>query len=63
MYNFQGNRSDASLRSVNECATCIVKAIVYTPASYTPNTHTPKATSPLAKVELLILLYIYVSFH
>ena len=63
MYNFQGYRSDASLRSVNECATCIVKAIVYTPASYTPNTHTPKATSPLAKVELLILLYIYVSFH
>ena len=40
-------RSDASLRSVDDSAACIVETIVYTPTSYTP------ATSLLAKLEFI----------
>ena len=45
-------RSDASLRSVDDSVACIVKTIVYTPASYTP------ATSLLAKLELKSLMFL-----
>ena len=41
-------RSDASLRSADDSAACIVETIVYTPTSYTPT---------LLKNTLLILLY------